>query len=73
MRLGRCLERSEDGEGGQLVMSVLKDCPGPAQARAEPMGLESGFKVALDPGLARDQHLVPALKSGPSQDCTPLS
>lgn len=37
-------------------MSVLKDCPGPAQARAEPMGLESGFKVALDPGLARDQH-----------------
>lgn len=52
-------------------MSVLKNCPGPAQERAEPMGSELGFKVAPGPGLARDQHLVPAL-SGPSQNCTPL-
>lgn len=37
------------GIEGVLVTSALKKCPGPAQEKAEPMGLELGFKVQAWP------------------------
>lgn len=59
------------GEGGGLVMPVWKSRLGPAPERAEPVGLELGFKVALDPGLAGDQHLVPDLRVTPARMHSP--